>query len=106
MLTQYPVVNTRLLKPGQMRRFVINEQPILLANVDGTYYAIEDLCSHDDAVLTRGALRGNCVECPLHGSQFDLKTGQPRQEPATEPVKTYALEIKRDTIYITLGQSD
>lgn len=98
----YPLTTCQNLKPGQIKRFVIDEHAILLANYQGTYHAIEDLCSHEDALLSRGALKDGCIECPLHGSQFDLKTGQPKEEPATEPVRTYSLEIKDDTIYVII----
>lgn len=102
MTQAYPLTTCQSLKPGQMKRFVVNDKPVLVANVDGEILAIADLCSHEDAILSNGALKDGCVECPLHGSRFDLKTGLPREEPATEPVETYAVEIREDTIYIKM----
>ncbi|HID49668.1 MAG TPA: non-heme iron oxygenase ferredoxin subunit [Chromatiales bacterium] len=90
--------------PGQMLRVKLNRHDILLANVDGTFYAIDNQCSHEDASLYNGALKGDCVECPLHGSLFRLRTGQPEGEPATEPVHTYALEVRPDGIYLDLAE--
>lgn len=88
------------LKPGKTARILVNGHAILLANVDGQYYAIDDQCSHEDASLYNGALRDHCVECPLHGSRFDLRTGQPLEPPATEPVKTWPLEQQADGLYL------
>jgi 3-phenylpropionate/trans-cinnamate dioxygenase ferredoxin subunit len=102
MTQAYPLTSCQSLKPGQMKRFIVNDKAVLLANVNGEVFAIADLCSHEDAILSNGALKDGCVECPLHGSRFDLKTGQPREEPATEPVDTYAVEIREDTIYIQM----
>jgi len=99
---QIKVAETGQLNPGQMTRVIVNKQTLLLANIDGTIYAIDDQCTHEDASLYNGALKGNCVECPLHGSHFDLRTGKPQQGPATEAVKTYPVEEKSDGIYISL----
>ena len=102
MTQTYPLTSCQSLKPGQMKRFIVNDKAVLLANVNGEIYAIADLCSHEDAILSNGALKDGCVECPLHGSRFDLKTGLPREEPATEPVETYTVEIQGDTICVRL----
>ena len=88
------------LKTGKMLRVNVAEQNILLANVDGEIYAVEDMCSHEDA--SNGALKGRCVECPLHGSHFDLKTGEPQQEPATEAIKTYKVKVADEQIWLEL----
>ena len=63
-------------------------------------YAIEDRCSHDDGPLVEGTLdQGSCtVECPRHGSRFDLKTGRPLSLPAYEPVDTFPVIIENETI--------
>ena len=58
------------------------------------------MCSHEDASLYNGALKGRCVECPLHGSHFDLKTGEPQQEPATKAIKTFAVKIENEKILV------
>ena len=100
------VMEGKTLNPGQMVRISVELQAVLLANVEGTLFAIEDKCSHEDASLYNGALKGDCVECPLHGSRFDLKTGQPKEEPATEPVKTFPVERQGDEIYILINASE
>ena len=78
-----------------MFRAVIAEQAILLANIESEIYAIDDMCTHEDASLYKGALKDHCVECPLHGSHFDFRT-------ATEAVNTYKVEVKGDEIFILL----
>ena len=90
------------LKTGKMLRISLADQNILLANVDDEVYAVEDMCSHEDASLYNGALKGRCVECPLHGSHFDLKTGEPQQEPATEAIKTFNVKVADGQIWLQL----
>ena len=75
---------------------------IALAYVDGKVFAVDDLCSHEDASLSKGSLHGECVTCPLHGSRFDLNTGAALDEPAEEPVRTYPVRIEGDAILIQL----
>jgi 3-phenylpropionate/trans-cinnamate dioxygenase ferredoxin subunit len=69
-------------------------------NCAGTLYAIEDRCSHDDGPLAEGPFdESRCaVECPRHGSLFDLKTGKPLTLPAYEPVDTFTVIVEDDTI--------
>ncbi len=90
------------IKPDTMFRFKHNGHAYLLANINNTIYAIDDLCTHEDASLYNGALKGDCVECPLHSSHFSFITGLPQQAPATEPVKTYSCNVSGDIIYMDL----
>ncbi len=99
---QVKLTEAETLNPGQMLGIKIEHKNILLANIDGNIYAIDNLCSHEDALLSNGALKGDCVECPLHGSRFSFKTGQPMEEPATEPVQTYIIKQEQDGIYLLL----
>lgn len=94
--------NIQAIDPGQMLKIKVGDKNILLANIDGNIYAIDDQCSHEDASLYNGALKGNCVECPLHGSRFNVKTGEPLELPATEAIKTYAVKIENNEILIAL----
>lgn len=99
---QVRITEADALNPGQMLGVIIEGKDILLANIDGSLYAIDNKCSHEDAILYNGALKQDCVECPLHGSRFSFKTGQPLEEPATEPVNTYTISKEKDGFYITL----
>jgi len=86
-----------------MFRVKVNDRAILLANINNEIFAIDDMCTHEDASLYKGALKGHCVECPLHGSHFDFRTGKPDGNPATEAVTTYPVEIRGSEIFITLN---
>jgi len=90
------------LKPGHMTCVEINQQRILLANVEGTLYAVAALCTHEDWPLCNGALKGDSVECPLHGSRFNLKTGMPLDAPATQPLQTYPLTRIDNEFYLDI----
>ncbi len=91
------------LPPGRLLRVTVDGHDYLLANVDGTLYATDDLCTHEDASLATGALHGTCVSCPLHGSRFDLRTGEPLEEPATVPLKTYPVTVRDGAILLRPG---
>lgn len=97
------IANLTDVKPGKMFRSKINDHAVLLANINNEIFAIDDVCTHEDASLYKGALKGFCVECPLHGSHFDFRTGKPDGNPATEAVKTYKTEIKNNEIFIFLN---
>jgi 3-phenylpropionate/trans-cinnamate dioxygenase ferredoxin component len=88
------------LQPGQMRLVEWEDLEIGVFNCGGALFAIEDRCSHDDGPLAEGEFDPeNCtVECPRHGSLFDLKTGKPKTLPAYEPVDTFAVIIEDEKI--------
>ena len=75
---------------------------IALAYNDGKVFAIDDLCSHEDASLSKGSLHGECIKCPLHGSRFDLNTGAALDEPADEAVKTYPVRVEGEYILVRI----
>jgi 3-phenylpropionate/trans-cinnamate dioxygenase ferredoxin component len=88
------------LPPGAMRLVEWDELEIGVFNCDGRLYAIEDRCSHDDGPLAEGPfdLATCTIECPRHGSRFDLKTGKPLTLPAYAPVDTFSVVIDDDLI--------
>jgi 3-phenylpropionate/trans-cinnamate dioxygenase ferredoxin component len=90
------------LQPGQMRLVAHDGIKIGVFNCEGTLYAIEDRCSHDDGPLAEGEFDpGACtVECPRHGSLFDLTTGRPKTLPAYAPVQTFAATVVDDNIVL------
>jgi len=75
---------------------------IALAYVDGKVFAVDDMCTHEDASLSKGSLHGECVKCPLHGSRFDLNTGAALDEPAEDAITTYPVKIEGDDILVKL----
>ena len=88
------------LSPGQMTWVAIDGERILLANVDGTFYALEDACGHQHIALSKGCLDGYEVECPLHFARFDLRTGALITGPMSDDVPTYDVQVKGDTVYV------
>ena len=88
------------LAPGDRRRITWEDIEIGVFNCNGTVYAIEDRCSHDDGPLVEGEFdAAKCtIECPRHGSRFDVSTGKPKTLPAYVPVETFPVIIEDDTI--------
>jgi 3-phenylpropionate/trans-cinnamate dioxygenase ferredoxin subunit len=93
------------LPPGAKRVVEWQDLEIGVFNCEGTLYAIEDRCSHDDGPLAEGELdQASCtVECPRHGSRFDLRTGRPITLPAYEPVDTFPVIIDADIIKLEVA---
>jgi 3-phenylpropionate/trans-cinnamate dioxygenase ferredoxin subunit len=92
------------LPPGTRRVVEHDDLEIAIFNVGGTLYAIEDRCSHDDGPLEDGPVDAErcTVECPRHGSLFDLRTGKPLTLPAYVPVETFPVRIEDDTIKLEI----
>ena len=85
---------------GQVRVFEAGGRSIALCNVGGTFYAVDNLCTHDNGPLGEGRLSGDLVECPRHGAKFDVKTGAVRAFPAVRPIKTYPVQIQGEEVLI------
>jgi len=86
-----------------IRKVVVDGEEVCLAHAeDGTYYAISDICSHEEFSLSDGELWGLQVECPVHGSRFNLATGACSGPPATEPVRAYPVTVEGDDVYVEL----
>jgi 3-phenylpropionate/trans-cinnamate dioxygenase ferredoxin subunit len=83
-----------------MKRVELDRHLLLIANVDGNYYALDDTCTHEDASLSTGSLQGDLIKCPLHGSRFNVRTGAVLEEPAEENLKTYTVVIDGRDILI------
>ncbi|HET7311433.1 MAG TPA: non-heme iron oxygenase ferredoxin subunit [Mycobacteriales bacterium] len=83
----------------------IDGVPLCVARTQGEVYAISDICSHADVNLSDGDVEDGTVECWLHGSRFDLRTGRPTGLPANRPVPTYPVKIDGDDVYVSLKES-
>jgi 3-phenylpropionate/trans-cinnamate dioxygenase ferredoxin subunit len=88
------------LAPGQMRRVRYNDHPVALFNMDGQFYALDDICSHAEASLSEGEFEDDEVTCPLHGARFRITTGKPRSLPATQPVATYPTRVENGDVFL------
>lgn len=89
--------------PGELLMVEVDGREIALANVDGHIYAFANECTHRQGPLAEGILEGDVVECPFHGGQFNVKTGEVVSAPPDEPVKTYAVQIEGDDIKVAKG---
>ena len=86
-----------------MRCVTIGGRDVLIANTGGEVLATDDTCTHEDASLSCGVLRGAIVRCPLHGATFDLRNGAPLDEPAEEPLRCHQVRIEDGAIFVRLG---
>jgi 3-phenylpropionate/trans-cinnamate dioxygenase ferredoxin subunit len=73
---------------------------VVVFNLDGGYYAIEDVCTHDYSSLDEGELDGDCVICPRHGARFSVKTGAALSAPAYESIPTFPVRVEGDVVQV------
>jgi 3-phenylpropionate/trans-cinnamate dioxygenase ferredoxin subunit len=96
------VADTGDIAAGRVKTVVVGDRRIALCNVDGQFYAIDDLCTHDGGPLDQGELVGDVIECPRHGARFDVKTGRVLALPAVKPLNTYPLRVEGSEIWVAL----
>jgi 3-phenylpropionate/trans-cinnamate dioxygenase ferredoxin subunit len=99
------------IRPGTAHAVEVDGVPLAIVRTEcpaGTdeYYAIHDECSHAAVALSEGEIDGCTLECWLHGSCFDLRTGEPTGLPAIEPVPVYPVEIRDGDVYVSLSPSN
>lgn len=90
--------------PGRSRRCIVDGKAVLVCNVGGDFYALADTCTHDRGPLGEGRLRGHLLECPRHGSRFDVRDGEPKTPPAMRPVTTYAVRVHEGAVEVRLPE--
>jgi nitrite reductase/ring-hydroxylating ferredoxin subunit len=78
----------------------------LLATVEGRFYAADDTCTHEEASLSTGFLKGALVKCPLHGSRFNVCTGEALEEPAEDDLRTYPVRVEGGRILVGLPEAE
>jgi glycine betaine catabolism B len=94
------VADTQDIQPSQMKEVKVNGEKICLANVEGKYYAIGNVCTHLGGPLAQGKLEGHEVQCPWHGSRFDIRTGRVARPPAIRSEPTYEIKVEDDNILV------
>lgn len=92
------------LPPGSRKLLDLDGRAVALFNVDGKYYAIDDVCTHDGGPLAEGKLEGCEIECPRHGARFDVRTGAVLCMPAIEPVTTHEVKVEGDSVFVRLNE--
>ena len=87
--------------PGKMQKITIDGKDVLVVNIDGTYYAINDTCTHSGASLSEGGLDGTVVTCGWHGAKFDCKTGKLSAFPAKiKDLNSYKVIVESENIFV------
>jgi nitrite reductase/ring-hydroxylating ferredoxin subunit len=85
---------------AEVAAFDVSGRRVAVARVEGSFYAFGDICTHARCSLAEGELEGATVTCPCHGSQFDVRTGEVLNPPATEPVPVFPLRVEDDEIQV------
>ena len=98
----FKVAKVSEIPPGGKKLVEVDFVPVALFNVDGDFYAIEDVCTHDGGPLAEGELEGDEVECPRHSARFSVRTGQPLCMPAVEPVDCYEVKVEGEDILVNI----
>ena len=99
-MTSIRVCGLADLKGDVPAGFDVNDVPVVLVRQGEQVYALADSCSHAEIALSEGEVTHKGLECWLHGSCFDLRTGEPSSPPASEPVDTYAVTIDGEDVYV------
>lgn len=94
------IANVNDIKKGKVKTFHVNGHDIALCNVEGTFFATQDLCTHDGGPLGEGELWDYNIECPRHGARFDVRSGQVTALPAMRPIKTFPVRVEGDDIQV------
>ncbi|GAA1528854.1 non-heme iron oxygenase ferredoxin subunit [Actinomadura kijaniata] len=84
----------------------VDDTPVALVRTGDDVFAVNDICSHAEVSLSEGEIYNGTIECWLHGSCFDLRTGKPTNPPATQPVATYRVKVEDGDVYVSLGSED
>lgn len=94
------VADIKDIQPSQMKEIQFDGEIICIANVNGKYYAIGNICTHEGGPLADGKLEGYIVECPWHNSKFDIRTGDVVSPPANEPEPSYEVKVDGNDIFL------
>jgi glycine betaine catabolism B len=98
------VAETKDIQPSNMKAVDVAGERVCIVKVEGKYYALGNVCTHVGGPLDEGILEGYEVECPWHGSKFDVRTGEPTKPPARQPVPTYEVKIQDKDILVRKQQ--
>ena len=88
------------VKPGDVIQVEVDDEPVVVANTGSEFLATTDICSHEYVLLHDGWLEGETIECPQHGSKFDMRTGEVLNPPATQPIAVYEVKVDGTDVYV------
>jgi nitrite reductase/ring-hydroxylating ferredoxin subunit len=94
------VAATKDIQPSQMKEVEVAGEKVCVINVEGKFYAIDNVCTHEGGPLAEGTLEGYEVECPWHGSRFDVRTGEVINPPAETPQPLYEVKVEDNNILV------
>ena len=94
------VANVSEIRTGEMKLVDLDDEEVVIANVDGAFFAFGNVCTHADGPLVEGELQGETVTCPWHASAFNVKSGEVLEEPAEDPIPTYEVRVEGDEIQV------
>ena len=98
------VCNLRDIPFKDMHCVSLEDRNVLVAHTESGVFVADEMCTHEDARLCDGNLNGTLVKCPLHGSRFDLTTGEVLDDPADENLHIYPVTIEEDVVFISLTE--
>lgn len=91
------------VRPGAMLRIETASDPVLVCNVDGEFYAVDDTCTHSNFSLSEGELDGAVLICPLHDARFCARSGAVLGPPAPEPLRVYPVRVDGGQVYVDVA---
>lgn len=100
MANYVKVARTDEIGPGEKKIVDVDGMLVVIVNIDGQFFAIEDVCTHDGGPLGEGKLEGCQLICPRHGARFDIRTGEALTLPAFEAAPTYAVKVQGQDILV------
>jgi 3-phenylpropionate/trans-cinnamate dioxygenase ferredoxin subunit len=96
------VASAREVEIGSAKRIIVDGRKIALVNAKGTFYAVDDTCTHEEESLSEGPVVGEIIVCPKHGSRFNVVTGRVLSLPAVRPLRTYPVKVEGDDVLMSL----
>jgi 3-phenylpropionate/trans-cinnamate dioxygenase ferredoxin subunit len=99
----HEVAGAEALGEDEAMGATIGERPIALCRSRGKLHALDNVCTHQFALLSDGYVEDGCIECPLHQGRFDLETGAPLGPPVTQPVRVYPVRTEAGKVFVELG---
>jgi 3-phenylpropionate/trans-cinnamate dioxygenase ferredoxin subunit len=103
-LTFFPAATLAEVPPSGILKVRVQNLPLVLTSVGGDVFAVADRCSHEDVPLSLGCIHGDTIKCSYHGSRFSLRTGEPMDEPADEPIRVYPVKVESGMVMVGIEQ--
>ncbi len=91
---------------GKMQLIELDDRLVIIANIEGQYHCIDDVCTHDGGPLSDGELDGCQIACPRHGAKFDITTGQALTMPATQPTGCHEVKLDGGNLFVKINEID